>query len=74
MPFGLFTSSNGHDFSLAQLATSQTAQACVACFLAPEGGMPVPGTWMDVYRLAYDRSRASLGPSRIQAMLEPCWN
>lgn len=76
MPFGMFTRSVGHDSSLALVAIRPTAQACVACllFLAPEAGISVAGSCMDVYRLAYEQARASLEPSRFQVMLQPCWN
>lgn len=74
MSLGLFTRSNDQNFSLAHVATGPAAQACVACFLAPESGTSVPGTWMEVYRLAYEQARASLEPSRFQVMLQPCWN
>lgn len=74
MPFGLYTRSVYPDFSLALVATSPSAQACVAGFLVPESGISVPGAWMEVYRRAYDQARASLEPSRFQVMLQPCWN
>ena len=74
MPIGLFPPCVGHVFSLAHVATSPAAQACVACFLAPEAGKSVPEVWAGVYRLAYEQARASLGPSRFQAMLQPSLN
>ena len=74
MPFGLFMRSVGHGLSLAPMATSPTAQAGVACFLAPEAGISAPEVWTDIYRLAYEQARAALEPSRLQAMLQPCMN
>ena len=74
MPLVLFTRAADYDFSLALVATNSAAQACVACFLAPEAGMTVPGTWMNVYKLAYEQARAALEPSRFQIMIQPRWN
>jgi len=74
MHYGLFARSVGHNASLALVATSPVAQACVASFLASEGGYLVPAVWTDVYKLAYEQALASLAPSRFQVMLEPCMN
>jgi hypothetical protein len=74
MPYGLHTRASGHDISLALMASSPNAQACVAGFLAPQSAMSVPEAWVDVYRRAYEQARASLEPSRFQVMLEPRWN
>jgi hypothetical protein len=74
MPIGPFTQSLGHDLSLALVATSPAAQACVSCFLTAEAGAVVPAVWMDVYKLAYEKARAALVPSRFQVMLQPCMN
>jgi hypothetical protein len=74
MPIGLFARSVGLNASLALVATSPTAQACVASFLASEGGYLVPAVWADVYKLAYEQACASLAPSRFQAMTQPCMN
>ena len=74
MPIGLFTRSFSHDLSLALVATSPAAQACVSCFLTAEAGAVVPAVWMDVYKVAYEQARASLAPSRFQVMLQPSLN
>ena len=74
MPYELYTRSGGHNVSLALVASSPAAQICVACFLAPDSGIAVPEAWKDVYRWAYEQARAALEPSRLQIMLQPCWN
>jgi hypothetical protein len=74
MPISLFTLSAGHNASLALMATSPAAQACVSCFLTLEAGATIPAVWTDVYKLAYEQACASLAPSRFQVMLQPCMN
>jgi len=74
MPIGPFTRALGHDLSLALVATSPAAQACVCSFLTPEAGAAVPAVWTDIYKLAYEQARAALAPSRFQVMLQPSLN
>jgi hypothetical protein len=74
MPISLFTLSTGHNASLAMVATSPAAQAYVSCFVTGEAGAALPPAWTDVYKLAYEKARAALAPSRFQVMLEPCMN
>lgn len=74
MPNELFTRSVGHVFPMGLVSTTPNTQACVACYLAIQPGISAPGSWMDVYRLAYEQARAALEPSRFQVMLQPGWN
>jgi hypothetical protein len=36
--------------------------------------MSFPGSWQAVYRIAYEQAQAALAPSRIERLLQPCWN
>jgi hypothetical protein len=74
MSFGLCARFIGHDLSLALVTTSPLAQACVASFLTSESGGSPQSMWMNVYRHAYEQTRAALAPSQFQLRLEPCWN
>lgn len=74
MSFRPYVTSFDDGISLAQLATSPIAQACVVGFAGREAGMSIPATWINIYRLAYERARRALEPSRFQEMLEPRWN
>jgi len=74
MPNRPFTRLVGHDLSLAQVATSLSAQAHVNCFMAPEIASAVPAAWVNIYKIAYEKAVASLAPSRFQLMLQPCMN
>lgn len=74
MPSELFMRSVGQVFPQGLVFTAPNAQAYVACLVATQPGISALGSWLDVYRLAFEQARAALEPSRFQIMLQPGWN
>lgn len=55
-------------------ATIPTFDAGAGSFGPMAGGFAVAGPWAAIYRLAYEQALAANAPSRLQRMMEPCWN